>query len=181
MRPRKSVEEKLLKGTFRKDRESPPDLSAPLEKLPPAPARLSKPAQAAWKRIGAAAIQIGSLRRSDLEGLELVAAALGTAAEAEEIIRREGMVIASPTGTSKPNPAVAILQASRAQVDRMLQRFGLSPVSRARVGAKRPAQLPPMSSFSRPTLVSPVFDDDGRPMTLREFLEADGKGPAAKK
>ena len=169
-RPRKPVEEKLLSGTFRKDREPPPDLSAPLEKLPPAPVRLSRPAQAAWKRIGAAAIQIGSLRRSDLEGLELVAAALGTAAEAEEIIRREGMVITSPTGTSKPNPAVAILQASRAQADRMLQRFGLSPVSRARVGAKRPPQLPPMRGRFEPTII------DGRPMTLREFLEEDDKG-----
>jgi P27 family predicted phage terminase small subunit len=180
MSHRKSAEEKKIAGTFRRDREPPPDLSAPLQKLPRPPERLSKAGRAAWRRTGQACIELGSLRHSDLDQLELLSAALGLAQECEQRINAEGLTVTSDTGVTKAHPLAPVMQAARRDAHRALQILGLSPIGRIRTGSKKPAQLAPMSSFNRPTLVSPVFDDAGRPMTLREFLEADGKGPPAK-
>jgi P27 family predicted phage terminase small subunit len=179
MSHRKSTEEKKIAGTFRRDREPPPDRSEPITKLPRPPERLSKAGRAAWRRAGQACIELGSLRHSDLDQLELLSASLGLAQECEQRINAEGLTVTSDTGVTKAHPLAPVMQAARRDAHRALQILGLSPIGRIRTGSKKPA---PMPSFGRPTLVSPspVLDDDGRPMTLREFLEADSKGPAAK-
>jgi phage terminase small subunit len=162
-RPRKPVETKRLAGTFRKDREPPPNLSTPLVKLPPPPSRLSKAGKAAWSRVGAAAIEIGSLRHSDLPQLELLASALALAEECELRIRVEG-------------PVVSTMQIARGQAHRIMQHLGLSPTGRIRLGAKRPPELPPMKfptvvAGSKPEQTLKEFLAEKPPQTLREFLD----------
>jgi P27 family predicted phage terminase small subunit len=167
MSRRKSAEEKKIAGTYRPDREPPPDLTVPLEKLPRPPDRLSKAGRAAWRRCGAAAIELGSLRHSDLDQLELLSASLGLAEECEQRIRVEGLTVTSGTGVTKSHPLASVMQAARRDAHRAMQILGLSPVGRIRTGAKRPAQLPPMKF--------PAVIEGGKPaMTLREFLEKDG-------
>jgi P27 family predicted phage terminase small subunit len=163
MRPRKSVEEKLLAGTYRRDRESPPDLSTPLVKLPPSPSRLSKAGKAAWRRVGQAAIEIGSLRHSDLPQLELLASALALAEECELRIRVAGLTVTSSTGVTKANPVVSTMQIARGQAHRIMQHLGLSPTGRIRLGAKRPPELAPMKFPA-------VIEGGKQAQTLREFL-----------
>ena len=175
-RPRKSVGEKILKGTFRKDREPPADLSAPLLKLPRSPDRLSKAGKAAWRRVGAAAIEIGSLRHSDLSQLELLASALALAEECELRLRVEGLTVTSSTGVIKANPVVSTMQIARGQAHRIMQHLGLSPTGRIRLGAKRPPELPPMKfptvvAGSKPAQTLKEFLDEKPPQTLREFLD----------
>jgi P27 family predicted phage terminase small subunit len=181
MRPRKSVEEKILAGTFRKDKEPPPDRSEPITKLPPAPARLSREGKSAWRRAGQACIELGTLRYSDLGELEMLAGSLGLVEECERRLRDEGLTLTSESsGITKAHPLTTTLQAARNSAHKIMQHLGMSPTSRQRTGAKRPGgQLAPMALRFPTTIAGGKAEE--RTQTLAEFLADDGPGPAAKK
>lgn len=98
-----------------------------LTKAPAAPKQLSAYARAEWKRIMPGLIERGITTRGDLGGIEELCMARGLARELETKLRdKDGNI----------DPKMARLQDKAIQTARQLAaEYGLSPVSRARVGS----------------------------------------------
>lgn len=98
-----------------------------LTKAPAAPKHLSPYARAEWKRIMPGLIERGIITRADLGGVEDYCRARGLARELEDKLRDEKGNI---------DPKMVRLQDKAMQTARQLAaEYGLSPVSRARVGS----------------------------------------------
>lgn len=153
VRPREPAALRVIAGTYRPDLGEPdrPQRSGDqLTKLPPPPAELSEAAADAWRRVGQAALDAGVLTAPDLPMLRLGAEALGTAAEAEAVIRKDGITLACASGGAKAHPAVKVLEAARYQAMRCLVELGLSPRARNNVAAAPdPADYDPTEEFFR--------------------------------
>ncbi|MCQ1779153.1 phage terminase small subunit P27 family [Neorhizobium galegae] len=102
-----------------------PDSSA-LAKAPAAPKQLSAYARAEWKRIMPGLIERGIITRGDLGGVEDYCRARGIVREIEDALRASGEI----------DMKLCRLQDKAMQTARQLAaEYGLSPVSRARVGS----------------------------------------------
>ncbi|MDX0538478.1 phage terminase small subunit P27 family [Sinorhizobium medicae] len=97
-----------------------------LTKAPAAPKQLSAYARAEWKRIMPGLIERGIITRGDLGGVEDYCRARGLVRELEDTLRSSGDI----------DPKLCRLQDKAMQTARQLAaEYGLSPVSRARVGS----------------------------------------------
>ncbi|MBA3852921.1 MAG: phage terminase small subunit P27 family [Gemmatimonas sp.] len=128
---------KLLKGTFRPDRDGGmPDPEALVE-IPKAPAYLSTDAKREWKRVCAELIALGVLTNLDLAALEGYCTAYGRAVTAERSLKKSGKGIRALTMLTPQGwiarPEVAIAKAAWAEARRFAQEFGITPASRTRV------------------------------------------------
>ncbi len=104
------------------------DLNA-LAKAPAAPKQLSAYARAEWKRIMPGLIERGIITRADLGGVEDYCRARGLVREIEDTLRASGEI----------DLKLCRLQDKAMQTARQLAaEYGLSPVSRARVGSAAP-------------------------------------------
>lgn len=102
-----------------------PDSSA-LAKAPAAPKQLSVYARAEWKRIMPGLMERGIITRGDLGGVEDYCRARGLVREIEDALRASGEI----------DMKLCRLQDKAMQTARQLAaEYGLSPVSRARVGS----------------------------------------------
>ncbi|MCY1310974.1 putative phage terminase, small subunit, P27 family [compost metagenome] len=96
-----------------------------LAKAPAAPKQLSAYARAEWKRIMPGLIERGIITRGDLGGVEDYCRARGLVREIEDTLRASGEI----------DMKLCRLQDKAMQTARQLAaEYGLSPVSRARVG-----------------------------------------------
>ncbi len=96
-----------------------------LTKVPAAPKQLSAYARAEWKRIMPSLIERGIITRGDLGGVEDYCRARGLVREIEDALRASGEI----------DLKLCRLQDKAMQTARQLAaEYGLSPVSRARVG-----------------------------------------------
>ena len=97
-----------------------------LPKAPAAPKQLSAYARAEWKRIMPGLIERGIITRGDLGGVEDYCRARGLVREIEDTLRASGEI----------DMKLCRLQDKAMQTARQLAaEYGLSPVSRARVGS----------------------------------------------
>lgn len=97
-----------------------------LTKAPAAPKQLSTYARAEWKRIMPGLVERGIITRGDLGGVEDYCRARGLVREIEDILRASGEI----------DMKLCRLQDKAMQTARQLAaEYGLSPVSRARVGS----------------------------------------------
>ena len=100
--------------------------SSALTKAPSAPKQLSAYARAEWKRIMPGLIERGIITRGDLGGVEDYCRARGLVREIEDNLRASGEI----------DMRLCRLQDKAMQTARQLAaEYGLSPVSRARVGS----------------------------------------------
>lgn len=97
-----------------------------LSKAPAAPKQLSAYARTEWKRIMPGLIERGIITRGDLGGVEDYCRARGLVREIEDALRASGEI----------DMKLCRLQDKAMQTARQLAaEYGLSPVSRARVGS----------------------------------------------
>lgn len=102
-----------------------------LEKAPPAPAYLAPHAKAEWRRIMPQLIARRIITRADLSGVEHYCAAVGICRQIEQQ-RAGGMIDAKLFGVWNRAAQTARQLASE---------YGLTPISRARIGSAAPAAL----------------------------------------
>lgn len=98
---------------------------APLTKAPPAPKWMTDEARAEWKRIMPRLIEDRIVTKADLTGVENYCVAVGRVREIETLFRAGGL---DKTLFGMQNRA---MQTAR----QLAAEYGLSPVSRARVGS----------------------------------------------
>lgn len=138
-RPRTPTTIKAAQGTLRPGRETPATAADALTTAPPPPSHLSEAAKTEWKRLAPVVVNLGTLSRADLRGFELLCSILGTAADAEAVIKTEGMTFAT-SGGMRAHPACKLLETARAQAARLLEQFGLTPKARNYVGQAKQAE-----------------------------------------
>jgi P27 family predicted phage terminase small subunit len=167
---RKNLAHKKLASTLRKSRMPRQDFASRFLRPPPAPRHLTESERAAWRRVAAAAVGVGTLSRADLVTLELLAVTLAAEAAARAVLAKDGMTTASESGTLKSHPAVKVAEAARAQAARLLDAFGLSPRGRQTVD-----RLPPAAAANRFTRGRPERSLDAFLAEAPEFPMPKGK------
>ncbi len=155
---RKPRAQKILQGTFRKDRNpkqepQPEGLIDP----PPAPRHLDRYGKQMWRRLARDLIDAGLLTSLDMFSLEILCAAYGEYRQAHEAIfrpmdqetgkRTERTIEQYLRGRNAHTaPEITVMKAAFSQYKAMLAEFGLGPASRNRidVAPRKPEEEDPM-------------------------------------
>src|SRR5215217_4256750 len=161
---------KELSGTFRKDRANPAE-PRPNRSLIEPPTRLSDQAKVAWRELAQIADGLGVLTEGDPAALEAMAGALADLRDARasldapmEIKSKDGTMIAMAkageryywTGARgvpvrKVRPGIADIADADRRFQSWCQRFGMSPVDRARVSVtEKKDEDDPWAIFDKP-------------------------------
>jgi P27 family predicted phage terminase small subunit len=125
---------KVLHGNPGK-RSLNPNEPKPELKLPPVPAHLSEPAKKEWRRLGRQLLRMGLVTEIDRPALALLCQAWGRWVEAEDALKRYGVMVKSPAGFPMQSPYLAVANKAMEQMRSLLSEFGLTPASRTRVSA----------------------------------------------
>ena len=133
--PRKESEKmKLLKGTFRGDRDSHEPRPAPIR--PECPGWLPAEAVKEWDSLAPALERLGLLTSIDGDQFAFYCLFTARARQAEKLINDMGLLVKSARGDGQmvKNPAVQIARDYGAAASKMADKFGLNPSSRAGLG-----------------------------------------------
>lgn len=87
-----------------------------------------------WAEIVPPLLAVGLLDRADVPAIEAMASAVAQFREANEVVAREGMFVASPNGYRIAHPAVAVANKAAAEYRSWCARFGLTPSDRIGLG-----------------------------------------------
>jgi P27 family predicted phage terminase small subunit len=125
---------KALEGTLRSDRRNP---NEPETKpaIPRCPTHLGSEAKREWRRLAPQLARLGLLSKIDREALALFCQAWARWVEAEEALKRYGVMVKSPNGFPMQSPYLAVANKAMEQMRALLAEFGMSPSSRTRVHA----------------------------------------------
>jgi P27 family predicted phage terminase small subunit len=126
---------KRAAGTYRNDRDGK-GLELPAQK-PKTPEHLTDISRQTFDRLATRLEKLGVVSDLDEMSLEMLAEAWEDYKAARSIIKKLGPTYESETATGtirRPNPEVAIMQEAWNRVFKLVQHFGLTPSSRARVG-----------------------------------------------
>ena len=102
--------------------------------IPKCPPHLDKAAKAEWRRIAADLTQLGLLTSIDRAALSAYCSSWARWVNAEDSIRKFGVVIKSPkSGYPVQNPYVGVANTALDQMRKFLTEFGMTPASRSRL------------------------------------------------
>lgn len=129
---------KALRGNLGKrslnEREPMPRVEVPL-----CPDHLVGEARREWRSTSRLLAQMGLLARVDRAVPAMYRQAWGRWLEAEEALKKYGVMVRSPNGFPMQSPYLAVANQAMAQMRSLLTEFGMTPASRTRVHA---AELP---------------------------------------
>jgi len=118
----------------------------PAVRLPACPPHLEGEARKEWRRIGRKLLECGLMTEIDRAALAGYCQAWSRWVEAEEQLKKYGVVVKSPSGFPMQSPFLAIANKAMDQMTRLLTEFGMSPSSRARVAVAPAAERRPTPS-----------------------------------
>ena len=144
--PRKPTKLELLQGKpgKRPINDAEPD---PPTRVPKCPAHLSDAARREWRGITKELKVLGLISRIDRAALAAYCQAYGRWSEAEEEVKRHGLVVKAPSGYPIQNPYLAIANKALEQMHKFLTEFGMTPSSRTRVKVEKPDEESPFQKF----------------------------------
>lgn len=125
------------RGPKPKDRS----ITTPLKGKPVVPKHLDKVAKEQWKRVVDLVEQAGLLSRLDTFALEQYVSLYATWREALDKVKVEGKVIVAINGYSQQNPWYTIAVQALKDMKWFLDRFGLTPVARAKLALAEPDEV----------------------------------------
>ena len=125
---------KALEGTLRSDRRNPKEPET-RPAIPRCPAHLGPEAKREWRRLAPQLARLGLLCKIDRAALALFCQAWERWVEAEEALKRYGVMVKSPNGFPMQSPYLAVANKAMEQMRALLAEFGMSPSSRTRVHA----------------------------------------------
>jgi P27 family predicted phage terminase small subunit len=105
----------------------------PQTRLPTAPAWLQGEARAEYYRAGRLLVRLRVMTDADRTALLAYAQMFGRWMEADEQVRRGGMIIKSPNGYPMQNPYASIADRARRECVKLAGEFGMTPSSRSRI------------------------------------------------
>lgn len=127
-RPRKPTQQKVLEGTYRKDRDNQLDLPT---SEPPMPLYLGEAEQAHWRRLVPLLINANLLAEVDGDGLAMLCCSIVEFETADAEVKKDGMTGLTDKGYRYILPAVSIRTNAWKKVCHCLRQFGMTPSARA--------------------------------------------------
>ena len=121
----------LMKGR----KSAPAESERPAKRCPPPPSWLSPHAKKEWKRAAKELHGRKLLADDVLATLESYCVAVGLVRECEELMAKEGRIVASESGP-KPHPAFRMQQAAMREVRLYAAELGLTPHRRGAKGGE---------------------------------------------
>jgi len=134
-RPRKPTVLKLLEGNPGR-RPLPKNEPKPAPVMPKCPTHLNAAAKREWKRVSIDLEPLGLLTKIDMAALAAYCMAYSRWVEAENMIRKHGMLVKSPNGYPMQSPYLAIANKAVEQMKSFLTEFGMTPAARSRIDLK---------------------------------------------
>lgn len=134
-RPRKPTTLKVLEGNPGK-RPINKDEPKPIPVAPKCPAHLDPVARKEWRRISANLEPLGLLTQIDMAALAAYCQVYSRWVEAENQIRKHGMLVKSPNGYPMQSPYLNIASKAVEQMKAFLTEFGMTPASRSRISVE---------------------------------------------
>jgi P27 family predicted phage terminase small subunit len=118
--------------------------AATTAKPPSLPKRLSGAAAAFWHKHAGELHSDGHLTERDAGAFTRLCCLWGQLCELDTLLESEGLILISPTGTSKAHPAAGMRSATEKQFLQHCQQFSMTAASRMRVPSAEPQspQLP---------------------------------------
>jgi P27 family predicted phage terminase small subunit len=107
----------------------------PKTRIPACPFHLSGDAKKEWERVAPLLENLRLLSDIDRGALALYCQAWGRWVEAEEALKKYGVMVKSPNGFPMQSPYLAVANKAMEQIRAMLTEFGMSPASRTRAHA----------------------------------------------
>lgn len=120
--------------------------------------------------MGRKLLDCGLMTEIDGAALALYCQSWARWVEAEDNLRKYGVVIKAPSGFPVQSPYLSIANKAMSQMTRLLVEFGMSPSSRTRVVIRKPA--PRITPYEVP----PEDKEDPRLFFLREKQAQRGPG-----
>lgn len=137
-RPPKPTKLKELAGNPGKRRLNESEPKPPTEdQVPKPPTHIKGKARKEWTRIAALLHEMDLLSSVDLTALAMYCQLYERWLEAEDHIRRDGMVAITEKGYPVQSPYVGIASNAMKQMKGLLTEFGMTPSSRSRVQGGR--------------------------------------------
>ena len=112
----------------------------PKRSVPHCPKQLSAAAKREWQRIAKELAKLGLLSRIDRAALAAYCQAWGRWIEAEDKLKKHGVIVKSPNGFPVQSPYLNVANQAMKQMTRMVVEFGMTPSSRSGVQALPPAE-----------------------------------------
>ena len=126
---------RVLEGTAKHNPSEP----MPEPRVPTCPAHLCPSAKAEWKRLARMLFTLRIMTELDRSALAAYCQAYGRWVEAERKLQDTPMLLKLPSGYVQQNPWLTIANKQLELMHKYLSEFGLSPVSRSRVGVRVPS------------------------------------------
>ena len=123
---------KVLRGTDRPDR-LPADEPKPRLRSPRPPAHVQGVALEEWRRMVRLLRPLKLLTAIDGTALAAYCLCYERWVDAEEKVRRFGVIVKSPRNYAQQSPYLSIANKARTQMMKILVEFGMTPASRSRV------------------------------------------------
>lgn len=125
--PRKTIREKKLKGTYRKDQDrKPTELTGLALNIKP-PDFLSPMVKKEWKTL-LSVLDKRILLQADSTMLAMLSISIYEFKRQTIAIQKEGVVL-----SGKPSPRIKLVEKARKDITELSQHFGLSPRTRANI------------------------------------------------
>ena len=118
------------------------------------PHDLPEPARAFWRQLAPRLAAMGLLTDLDTLALAEVCVCLSRAAEAEQLVTRDGLLIRGERGLCK-NPSCQLSRDYSLRAWSLAARFGLTPADRGRLDVAPAASVDPLEALLA------GMDDDG--------------------
>lgn len=128
---------KILHGNPGK-RPLPEDEPKPPPIAPDCPDHLDGEAKREWDRIAPELEALGLLTYIDKSALAAYCQAWSRWVNAEELLKKHGVLAKSPNGYLMQSPLLAIANRAMEQMKSYLTEFGMTPASRTRVKTEKP-------------------------------------------
>ena len=139
-RPMPSEKRKLTGDAGRRgipENEPMPDKP---KKLPMSPRHLDKIGRKEWNRIGKLLHKLGLLTDIDMTALAAYCSTYATWVEAQENIKKHGVLIKAQSGFPMQSPYLTISNKAMSEMRKWLVEFGMTPSSRTRVKVEKPKE-----------------------------------------
>lgn len=129
------------------------------------PEHLPEMAQQLWRRDVQKLVALGTVDRVDYAALEAMCIFYARAMGARRIIESEGYIAVAKNGTMREHPAMKIERESWSKYLGIAEQFGLTPVSRARLG---------LATVTTRTLAHDLAEKERKPLrVVGEVIDAE--------
>jgi len=129
-----------MRGSKHAHEKKPGDEVSLRAGTPKPPTWLDKEARAEWHRIVPDLEASGILCEVDRAALALLCDAWSVYVRAQHEVSTRGITVETPAGGVQKNPAVTVMEGAHDRWKRMCEQFGLTPQSRSRIRAPKPAE-----------------------------------------